>query len=215
MLEPLSTGSLSTPPPRARAEDDDADDDDPPPLAWVAAVADDHVTLHTVAQVLQVRTPTGAARFTRGQVVVLNVGEGGGKALRLETSDHISLAQLQEFMHDLFGARPAATTQDKSTETEGSDGPSALFAEELLRCAANPARCETSAHLMQTVRRLSVLRERLHHADRGVGAETSGGAQSQDDEAWASCMRAAVGAEAANGARGSSRKRARAADTDE
>lgn len=201
-----------TPPPRDSADDGD----DAPPLAWVAAVAEDYVILHTLVQELQVSTPSGRAYFTRGQVVVLKVGEGGGKSLKLETSDHISLEQLQDFMHDLFGARahPAASVQNASTDTEECDGPSALFAEELLRCAANPARCETSAHLMQTVRRLSVLRERLHSADRGVGVDNSAGArrQSQDDEAWASCMRAAVGAEAANGTRGSNRKRPRAAD---
>lgn len=204
----MPRSGLSTPPPRARAEQDE---DGEPPLAWVAAVADDHVVLHTVAQVLQVRTPTGAKQLTRGQVVVLKVGEGGGRSLRLETSDHIGLVQLQEFMHELFGARPVATVQDASTETEGCDGPSALFTAELLRCAADPARCETDSHLMQTVRRMTVLRERLHHADRGVGAETSRGAQSQDDEAWASCMRAAVGAEATNGARGGNHKRPRGA----
>ena len=93
---------------------------------------------------------------------------------------------------------------DASTQTP-PDGPSPLFTDELLRCAADPKRMTTNAHLMQTVQRLSVLRKARQeqpppaYPDRGQEEEEHPHQRDHADAAWEACHRAAQASLSAGG----------------
>lgn len=186
-------------------------------LAWVAHAGGKEgvVTLWTQEQELQVQLRDGRS-FVRGQLVCLEVQAEGGAALVFGNADHVPLEEVQRFLGCIAlreseeGTARATEKRETSTQTprheraptkkQGDaatqtphDGPSALFAEELLRCAAEPARCTSTAHIMQTVRQLGLLHERRLEL-QGRKAPADCACRPHDHQAWASCVQAAVSA---------------------
>ena len=188
-------------------------------LAWVAHAGGEEgvVTLWTQEQELQVQLRDGRS-FVRGQLVCLEEQAEGGAALVFGNADDVPLEEVQRFLGCIAlressgeeGAARAAEKRETSTQTPHHeraptkkqsdaatqtphDGPSALFTEELLRCAAEPARCTSTAHIMQTVRQLGLLHERRLEL-QGRKAPADGACRPHDHEAWASCVQAAVSA---------------------
>lgn len=205
-----------------------ASSEDGAALAWVAEVAHDHLVLWTRTDELKLGFPTGID-FVRGMVLVLKEGAGGPASLSLCSADHIEADEIQHFMRTLFGAdkpeqeeeptlpeaeepepEPEASPPrptpvfvvDASTQTP-PDGPSPLFTDELLRCAADPKRMTTNAHLMQTVQRLSVLRkarqEQPPPAYPDHDQEEERPQREHADAAWEACHRAAQASLSAGG----------------
>ena len=179
------------------------------------------VTLWTSTQELQVQLRDGRS-FVRGQLVCLEEQAEGGAALVFGNADHIPLEEVQRFLGCIAlressgegGTARVAKKKDTSTQTPRADpmamppkkqgyastqtphdGPSPLFTEELLRCAAEPARCTSTTHIMQTVRQLGLLHERrLELQGRHAPADRARCRSHDDHEAWASCVQAAVSA---------------------
>ena len=133
------------------------------------------MTLWTKTQELQVQLRDGRS-FVRGQLVLLEeqdaAGEEGGAALVFGNADHVPLDEVQRFLAciasrespggsaDGEGCTARIARQREVATQTPHDGPSPLFADELLRCAAEPARCTSTTHIMQTVRQLGLLHER-------------------------------------------------------
>ena len=192
-------------------------------LAWVASAhvgeADEKecVTLWTSTQELQVQLRDGRS-FVRGQLVCLEEQAEGGAALVFGNADHVPLEEVQRFLGCIAlressgeaGTARIAKQREASTQTPHNDpmppkkqgdaatqtphdGPSPLFTEELLRCAAEPARCTSTTHIMQTVRQLGLLHERRLEL-QGRQAPADRACRPHDHEAWASCVQAAVSA---------------------
>ena len=199
-------GGSSSPPERAT-------------LAWVAraSVKEGCVTLWTSTQELQVQLRDGRS-FVRGQLVCLEEQAEGGAALVFGNADHVPLEEVQRFLGCIAlressgeaGTARIAKQREASTQTPHNDpmppkkqgdaatqtphdGPSPLFTEELLRCAAEPARCTSTTHIMQTVRQLGLLHERRLEL-QGRQAPADRACRPHDHEAWASCVQAAVSA---------------------
>ena len=187
-------------------------------LAWVAsAQGEGCVTLWTSTQELQVQLRDGRS-FVRGQLVCLEEQAEGGAALVFGNADHVPLEEVQRFLGCIAllessgdgGTARGARQRETSTQTPHDDpmppkkqgdaatqtphdGPSPLFTEELLRCAAEPARCTSTTHIMQTVRQLGLLHERRLEL-QGRQAPADRACRPHDHEAWASCVQAAVSA---------------------
>ena len=121
--------------------------------------------------------------------------------LTLAIADHMSTEAVQEFLQEIMSPpkRHALTQtsnppEQRQAQTQTDvDCTKAGFSEELLRCVKSPDRLHTNRHLMQTVRRLSVLHQRRNEQLAKEQPRTDSAA---DREAWSSCLRAVVSAEA-------------------
>jgi len=159
----------------------------------------------------------GESSLVRGQLLLLR--RGGDSGLIFDNADDVPLEEVRRFLGCVASRespppapakQPVKHMKDATTQTP-YDGPSPLFADELLRCAADPARCTSTQHIMATVRQLALLRERQVELVEGSQeaeppvtkrANVAGRRRDHpDDEAWASCLRAAVSAGPSGGKR--------------
>ena len=179
-------------------------------LAWVARAEEKQATLWTSTQELRVQLQGGAS-LVRGQLLLLTPGGpgGDGPGLVFGNADHVPLEQVQRFLSSLAPRESPPPAQQESARAKRArdagtqtpfNGPSPLFADELLRCATEPARCTSTPHILATVRQLALLHERRLEMQGSHEAGAKAACRRDDhpdDAAWANCLRAAVSVEAA------------------